>query len=828
MAAMSLFTVACVEEDTLQYEAGEADLEGCYGVYFPAQEASGDHTYDPNMPTEMTFTVARTNTKGSITVPVDTIASHAGVFELGEIKFEDGQAETTFKVTFPNSDNGVKYSLSIGISDPQYASKYQDGATNIDFSVLRVEWLYFLNPETGEPAKFTFTQGWWGETHTGYVKYYEVNGVRTCVTETDPYDYEQEDGSFVPGYGFWGVQETADAAEELEFIWYTENVNFEGKQVVELPVTDVYFHPSYEATVQLFDYFTYWTVLNPQDALVGMSFVDFAAKYSDVYPVSYYDNGGFYFFTRYYYMIGIGGWGTESYELYAEAEGFVRVDYSLGLEAGLTQDAVAPVAFTLGADVAKVKYAVYEGELNVAQLDAKVAAIIAGEEPNVAEVTETSVVGVTPAATGKYTLVAVAYDAEGNVQNTASTVFTYVAADAPVPVVVTAGLGSADKYVPSGASTETSLEMWIYGENLVDVKFGVFSLASLITDMEACKAAVLESESISAEALALANGEGYVDVATGLVPGTEYYMIVWASNGYETTFVMSDSYTTSGDPLPVYQNYSTADIVDELLPATSEGYFGTYNYYAVDYFGDSPLRQYLGQVTVADSELEDLPADDNGIVTEYVEVSGFFGAEGEHYGFDDTMTMEYYDGVLYQLPNYYEPTADGYYCAVMYFTADKGLYGHSNSYTMLGGFVDEGYIAFVDATGSYGFNGWFLRAFSDEAYATPVGNMACYQDVLLVDPEVDDNGLAPAPEAVSKMQLKQIGKMVNEMPANYVETERGRIRSIIDSVKSVKMYSNTLGIKGEREVNSVEFKVSEASFTAKKASKNRVITDVAF
>ena len=478
--------------------------------------------------------------------------------------------------------------------------------------------------------------------------------------------------------------------------------------------------------------------------------------------------------------------------------------------------------------MAKVKYAVYEGELNVAQLDAKVAAIIAGEEPNVAEVTETSVVGVTPAATGKYTLVAVAYDAEGNVQNTASTVFTYVAADAPVPVVVTAGLGSADKYVPSGASTETSLEMWIYGENLVDVKFGVFSLASLITDMEACEAAVVESESISAEALALANGEGYVDVATGLVPGTEYYMIVWASNGYETTFVMSDSYTTSGDPLPVYQNYSTADIVDELLPATSEGYFGTYNYYAVDYFGESPLRQYLGQVTVADSELEDLPADDYGIVTEYVEVSGFFGAEGEYYGFDDTMTMEYYDGVLYQLPNYYEPTADGYYCAVMYFTADEGLYGHNNSYTMLGGFVDEGYIAFVDATNGYGFNGWNLMAFSDEAYATPVGNMACYQDVLLVDPEVDDNGLAPAPEAVSKMQLKQIGNMVNEMPANYVETERGRIRSIIDSVKSVKMYSNTLGIKGEREVNSVEFKVSEASFTAKKASKNRVITDVAF
>lgn len=826
MAAMSLFTVACVEE-TLQYEAGEADLEGCYGVYFPAQEASGDHTYDPNMPTEITFTVARTNTKGPITVPVDTIASHAGVFELGEIKFEDGQPETTFKVTFPNSDNGVKYSLSIGISDPQYASKYQDGATNIDFSVLRVEWLDFLNPVTGEPAVVTFNEGWWDEVHTATLKYYEVNGVRTCVATCNETD---EDGNPI---GIWGDTQGIT----FNFTWFTTVFTPAGMQAIDVPrqyfgfdYADWTSKPEAEAAqgVYFYDWFHYLTT-DGGYAGAWADWAGFLEKNPGAYDQSYYDgNGGFHFNLKYQVPALGGGFTPDVFDVVALADGFVRVDYSIGLEAGLTQDAVAPVAFTLGADVAKVKYAVYEGELNVAQLDAKVAAIIAGEEPNVAEVTETSVVGVTPAATGKYTLVAVAYDAEGNVQNTASTVFTYVAADAPVPVVVTAGLGSADKYVPSGASTETSLEMWIYGENLVDVKFGVFSMASLVTDMEACMAAVEESESISAEALALANGEGYVDVATGLVPGTEYYMIVWASNGYETTFVMSDSYTTSGDPLPVYQNYSTADIVDELLPATSEGYFGTYNYYAVDYFGESPLRQYLGQVTVADSELEDLPADDYGIVTEYVEVSGFFGAEGEYYGFDDTMTMEYYDGVLYQLPNYYEPTADGYYCAVMYFTADEGLYGHNNSYTMLGGFVDEGYIAFVDATNGYGFNGWFLRAFSDEAYATPVGNMACYQDVLLVDPEVDDNGLAPAPEAVSKMQLKQIGNMVNEMPANYVETERGRIRSIIDSVKSVKMYSNTLGIKGEREVNSVEFKVSEASFTAKKASKNRVITDVAF
>lgn len=819
LAAVSLAAVSCVEEQP--YEWGEADVEGCYGVYFPVQDASGAHTYDPSMPTEIEFTVARLQTSGAITVPVDYTESHAGIFQVPAAEFADGQSETTIKVTFPSSENGVNYKLSLAINDPLYASKYKDGALNMDFSVLRVEWQYFLNPQTGEPAKFTFNQGWWDEVHTGFVKYYEVNGVRTCQTVTDP--TETEDGTV---YGFWGTG-AAEGEGELNFTWYTANVNFEGKQLVELPVQKVYFNTNYEADVMVYDYYTYWTVLNPQDALAGMSFLDFATKYSETYPLSYYDNGGFYFYTAYYYMPDIGGWNTDSYELVAEAEGFIRVDYSVDVKAALTTEGVVPVTFTLGADVANVKYAVYEGELNVAQLDAKVAAIVDGSETSVAEVAASSTVALTAPATGKYTLVAVSFDKDGKAQSSANTVFTYVAADNPVPVVVTAGIGSAEKYVPSGVSTDTSLEIWVYGEDLVDVKVGVFSYPSLAGDMAGCQDALMKSSSISAENLALANGEGYVDVVTGLVPGTEHYLLVWASNGYETAFAISEGFYTTGDPLPVYKNYSADDINDELLPATSEGYFGTYNYYAVDFYGESPLRTYLGQVTVADSEVADLPADDYGLVTEYVEVSGVFGAEAEYFGFDDTMTMEYYGGVLYQLPVYYGLCEAGYYNAVMYLTSEGKLYGHSNSYTMLGGFVDEGYIAFVDATGSYGFNGWFLRAFSDETYATAVGNMSCYIDILLVDPEVDDNGLAPAPEtsSVSKVQLDRINKLVNDAPMNCVETERGRIHSIIDAVKSVDMYDNFLGIKGERTVSSVAFEAESIDYAPVAVSRNSTISE---
>ena len=288
MAAMSLFTVGCVEEP-IQYEKGEPDVDGCYGVYFPVQDATGAHTYDPSQDTEIVFTVARTNTEGAITVPVTYTESHEGIFEVGELAFEDGQSETTLTVTFPDSENGIDYKLSIGIEDPQYASKYADGDTFVDFSVLRVEWKYFLNPVTNQPATFTFNETWWEETHTGKVKYYEVNGIRTCMTETDPMTYS--DGSV--GYGFWGTGAKAGEGE-ITFTWYTKNFNADGMQVISLPPTPVFVNSG--ELVSAYDYFSYFTVANPQAALAGMSFVDFVAKYGTSYPVSYYDgNGGIVF-----------------------------------------------------------------------------------------------------------------------------------------------------------------------------------------------------------------------------------------------------------------------------------------------------------------------------------------------------------------------------------------------------------------------------------------------------------------------------------------------------------------------------------------------------
>lgn len=554
MAAMSLFTVSCVEE--YQYEKGEADVDGCYGVYFPVQEATGDHTYDPSMPTEMTFTVARTKAEGAITVPIEFTESHEGIFEVPAAVFADGQTETAVTVTFPTSENGVKYELHLGINDPQYASKYQDGATQVDFSVLRVEWKYFLNPQTGEPAKFTFNQGWWEETHTGYVKYYEVNGVRTCQTVTDPTDYDGE-----MGYGFWGTG-AAEGEGELNFKWY-DAVNAEGKQIVELPVNFVYYHPSYAADVNVYDWYTYFTVVNPQAALAGVDYITFVQKYGGSYITSYYDNGGFYFATAYYYMIGVGGWSTDAYEVTAEAEGFTRVDYTFGVETDYTVEGSVPVTFELGADITKVNYVVAAGTFGPAALEELTASVAAGTAENIQAITEEGMfvqddtkyasVNVTCPATGEYTLVAVGFDNEGNAQASTSTVFDYVAADdstydVEFEVIVE---DTPARYEAEGLTKLNSFAFTVYGGNgATEAHVAIYETATVNKDPDAVVNAVraAESTALGEEGLAAFNSvAGYSDVVSGLKDGVSYTVVVWATNGMQTKVAFAE-YVTEKNP----------------------------------------------------------------------------------------------------------------------------------------------------------------------------------------------------------------------------------------------------------------------------------------
>ena len=101
--AAAAFAVVSCQEKVQPHEPGEPDASGCYGVYFPTQEASGMHVYSPVQDPSVEIKLKRSNTSGSITVPVKCSFSEDGIFNVADATFADGQEETTFTVRFDSA-----------------------------------------------------------------------------------------------------------------------------------------------------------------------------------------------------------------------------------------------------------------------------------------------------------------------------------------------------------------------------------------------------------------------------------------------------------------------------------------------------------------------------------------------------------------------------------------------------------------------------------------------------------------------------------------------------------------------------------------------------
>lgn len=566
LAAVVFGMTACQQEE--EYSSGQPDVNGCYGVFIPSQEAIGDHTFDPTMEPATEFIIKRSDSKGAITVPYTYTESEKGIFKLGQIKFEDGQSETTLKVEFPDAGLGTKYELSIQISDEQYASKYSVNPVAADFSVMRVEWKYLMDPKTKEKAIVTFNQIWWGEIATGYIKYYELDGIRHCYTETLTHFY---DGEYYDGYGFFGTG-TADNFDEMYFKWYTEDQNSLGNDLIELPMQKAVFVSG--AQRYFSDILCYFRDCTGEN----LDWLKNALNSGDpdgAYPCSYYDgNGGFYFYvTGYYLEDGRGSW-TDDYDIIGIASGFSRVDYSLEVELDYAKEGVLPVFFEAGVDVKEIKFAGFEGELSKVGTEKAAEEIQAATEESTLEVysiteftydetIEKNVAfkGIELEKTGTYTIVAVAYDAEGNVQGFSSVAGPYVAAADSEDNAVVVSVGTEDispRYESEGYLDSNSFGYYILGEDVTEAHYTIFKEESY-NEKEAeynalVKAGVEGVTVLDEEGLASLNGEGgYSNIVTGLDALTDYVVVVWATNGVSDTFVKS-SYSTNGLPNELVSN----------------------------------------------------------------------------------------------------------------------------------------------------------------------------------------------------------------------------------------------------------------------------------
>ena len=586
-AFAALTVLSCAQKEI--YEPGTPDPGDCYGVFFPSQDAMGSHTYDPSMERTVSITVTRTNTNGAITVPFTTTVSEEGVFNFGTISFADGQSETELDVAFPNAPEGKEVSFSVQLNDDNaYVSHYNNGAIALDFSVLIVTWKTFTKPNSEEPAVFTITHRWgsFGPVHAT-LKYYEVNGVRTGVfTSID----KDEAGN---PQGFWH----SDPSVDLKIRWYVEDQdgishsNKEGFDFVELPKQ--YFGYDYNdgdwlsvpigqaaTPIYVYDYPWYWVEKGYNWGAGGMgdNWLDEANKTGQTdgdYPAGYYDGNGGFYFNIFFYIPGLGGgWSPDNYGTVAVADGFVRTDYSLALETDYSSDGVTPVYVTAGADVTSLKYAVYEGELNSAQLAAKLEAITAGSEATETydafefdekEAKNYGAIGIAPETSGAYTVIAVACDKDGKIQNSASVVINHISADDTEENLVELSLFTEE--TPSRYKEIHGYDSFAYGVSgtgLTEVHIGIISEKDVTTG-EAVMAAVKGDASlaVSEEVLAQINADGgYYTIARGLKAKTTYYVIVWATNGALDGFAV-DSFTT--DPLPyVWNSLGKGEYTDDV------------------------------------------------------------------------------------------------------------------------------------------------------------------------------------------------------------------------------------------------------------------------
>ena len=526
LSSLTLVLAACQEE---KVEPGEKDLDGCYGVYFPAQDKAVKLVLDPAEPTSTKITVMRKNSEGEITVPV-TVADTSKLFKFAPITFKDGQAETTIDVTFDGIGIGNTYLASLTIEDPAYASKYNSNPISIDVKVLREKWNNLGVGTWVEHGVFNFDAP---ENVIIHQNDLDKTKYRIYMRYPDPEKEGEEYALYSPKSDEYLSLRLLKSGEVLKSTKAEFKVDKDGLVLFDIFDTGIpydtgapniwFVHPfNFSDPVNLW---YYNKVISYQDDGVTPAGIQLAPNY--------YING-----------VGAIDRSQEDGIITIVFPGAVLTDYTINVSVGETVDGEIPVEFALGADVATAKYAVYEGELSKAAAERHANAIVKGDEESKV-VPETGAVSLTLDKSGVYSLVAVSLDDKNEFQESAVSTFNYVAKgdEEKYPVTVSAGLELTSRYEPEGYTKVNSALFYVYGKGLTELKASLIPTAKL--DPTKLDSLAREPKSVSDSILNLVNTTGWTDLFTELAPATDYTLIVWASNGYKSKVVTSEI-TTEG------------------------------------------------------------------------------------------------------------------------------------------------------------------------------------------------------------------------------------------------------------------------------------------
>jgi len=785
--------VGCTDDDTVS--VGEQENPDCYGVYFPSQSNAGNVELDPAEAPELTFNVRRTRSEDAITVPV-VIKGSEDIFTASAIEFADGQEETTFEISFPDAEIGTPYTCEVQIDDPAYASIYGERAAGFSFSVTRIQWVLVTGPN-GE------TKGKWRDEFMTEMLGGNIKETGHPYGEKEVEIYERADK---PGY--YRIQNIYDE----DFMYY----------VVGALYTNVPSVPTYtiiDATKNVTDSDVAGVVSNK----TGVWF-PFQTTGWEINDIGYDDNGKFVFgslcqenypksssseygeikdgiltFPNDAIILSLPSiWEAGSYYVANTSTtrlifpGYRAYDYTLALSAAEPVDGKVNIGVRFGADVAKVKYAFYTGSTNDATVSVRGDEIANGEIEST-ELAEAGTVEAQFDATGAYSMVAVAYNAQGAASGNAYVNFGYIAAGDEVPVEISCGITITDKYAPQGYTSEDSAEIYIYGNGIVSGAFALIQTDKMAGIEDIAAYMEEEGEAFDEAQLEKINGNGFSGVIGNLVGGTEYTLVVKAFNGYISKIVTASA-TTNGTPHPLKRTYTIDDLY--LIDGGKDELFKTWNLWAVDYYDKTNSgRQQFGQVTF--SENTDADVDDGENSVDAINVKGMSFGESET---DDTVVWDYYNGVFYtlgkQTTGSFTYSGSTLYLMPTYIDPDTGM-GTAGNYAMVGGIVDEGYMALVSNNSNYNFSGMLFQAYTDAEATNALGNWAFFYNIMFEDPAV---ATTTANVPVSGNATKSFRKLAIDVktPNNLVEL-RGheRMRALIDELhanKGVRNFAQTIDL----------------------------------
>lgn len=788
-AVIAALAVACVEEP---YSQGEPDSLDCQFFYFPAQTA--EYMLAPTDKKYLDFQAARQMDYGDIVVPFELQCSEDGIFEVDEdaIAFDDSRTTTKFRVKFPNAEVGKKYTCTIKVTDPAYISQYALESTELSFSIIIVKW-----NELDGMAK------WRDDMFTTYALARRAELV-SPYHETEVKVYERDD---MPGYYRFDKVYTPEYISTI----YAGDASMAEDLKDYCKATSIYVNATDPKKVYLDLQYAF------DDPFFNSSYGDMYIG-SDVQEVWNQDYSNLYgtledkviTFPKNSIIIYIPNIGTG---IYGNTEGMFRIvlpggvarDHSFKVKAGVSEQGVLPLTFTLGTNVTKVKYQVYEGRVNEVDMLDKIEEVKASGK--VKEVTSSGSFDFTAKESGFYTLVACAYD-ETEYIGFESVQFGYDTKEDSRNVDIHLGLIVSDKYTNDGMTSENSMEYYVYGKDITKAKLALYKKSQY----EDFKSDIQEREfeisiqALTGEELNMLNTSVHSGVIGNLNAGTEYVLVVYAENGYHSGFFeLSES--TKGEYNPLDVIYNSYDIPEKYQFKKKDNYMGDWEMWSADPFHTPWVRKNRGIVTFKDKK--DVYYDKDGKevsnpamatdTLDYITLTGLYPetAAANSSTFKDVSDFEFYRGFVYTLvtsPDQLgtvttEDGATGYATNVYLYFGENQLDAGIQNGAMVGGFTSEGTLPLVANPVRY--PEWIAITLCYFTSPDGTGDGKIIEEghayPLLARPGTMDKYTGKGTEKVVAASRKVISAFSGER-RNHVETERGYMKSTIDMVIASSPY----------------------------------------